>query len=72
MSDEQISITKEQIDELRKQAIEKAKKARHEWRQKGGWIVCRTCDFEHGFRVKSNQRLVGIDEEGKPIIKNLT
>ena len=63
-------ITAEQIEELRERAHEKAKRASHAWKQRGAWIVCRTCDFEHGFRVQANKRLVGITSDGNPILED--
>lgn len=62
-------ITDEQIDEIRKRAVEKAKSVRHKWKQKGGWILCNSCENNHGFRISGRERLIGIDDSGNPIIK---
>jgi hypothetical protein len=61
-------ITDEQIEEIRRRAVEKAKSVRHTWRQKGGWIICKSCENPHGFRISGEERLTGIDKEGNPII----
>ena len=42
---------------------------KHEWRQEGPFIVCRSCESNHGFRIGVNKKLKGINEEGKPIIE---
>lgn len=39
----------------------------HVWRQRGSWIVCVSCDQEHGFGILPGQRLLGV-VDGKPII----
>lgn len=69
MENEQ-TITAEQIEEMRERAHEQARKATHEWKQRGPWIVCRVCPFEHGFRVQPHKRLVGISEDGTPILED--
>ncbi len=69
VSKEQVfSYSQDVVDEIRKQAVEKAKATRHEWRQKGIWVYCRSCDNEHGFYVGVKKQLVGVSEDGKPIL----
>jgi hypothetical protein len=58
------------IEEIRAKAIEEAKKKKHEWRQKGNYIYCKSCEFRHGFFIKPNKILVGIDKNGMPILKD--
>lgn len=62
------SYPQDVVDEIRKQAVEKAKNARHEWRQKGVWVYCKSCENEHGFYVGTRKQLVGISDDGKPIL----
>lgn len=63
-------LSEQQIEEIRNQALEKAKKAQHAWRQRGGWIMCTSCDFEHGIRITPNKRMTGISKEGMPILED--
>lgn len=67
---ENFEITQEQLEEIREKAIEEAKKKKHNWKQKGTFIVCSTCDFRHGFYIPPNKMMVGINKEGMPIIKD--
>jgi len=59
------SFPQDTIDELRRQAVEKSKNAKHEWRQRGTWVYCKSCEMEHGFYIGTNKMLVG-SEDGKP------
>lgn len=68
-SKEQVfSYSQDVIDEIRKQAVEKARNTRHAWRQKGIWVYCKSCEHEHGFYVGVKKQLVGISEDGKPML----
>lgn len=42
---------------------------RHDWRQHGPYIICRSCQLEHASYVGMERLLVGIDDDGKPIFK---
>lgn len=41
-----------------------------QWRQQGPYLVCKSCFIEHATYIGMEKILVGMDEEGKPIIKN--
>lgn len=41
----------------------------HEWRQRGYYLVCKSCELEHAVWIGSEHLMVGIDEQGKPIFK---
>lgn len=41
----------------------------HEWRQQGPYLVCKSCEIEHASYIGMEVLLVGLDEEGKPILK---
>ena len=43
----------------------------HEWRQKGPYLVCKSCEIEHAVYIGQNKQLIGLDEEGKPILKEV-
>lgn len=42
---------------------------KHEWKQQGPYIICRSCPFEHAHWVGNEKVLVGIDDKGEPIIR---
>ena len=44
-------------------------KGNHDWRQRGYFIVCRSCELEHASWIGPKKILVGIDEKGQPILK---
>lgn len=44
-------------------------KGYHEWRQRGPYCVCTSCELEHAIYVGMDKLLIGIDEEGQPILK---
>ena len=43
--------------------------ANHDWRQRGPYLMCKSCDLEHGTYIGIEKIMTGIDENGKPIIK---
>jgi hypothetical protein len=57
------------LDEIRAEAKKQAL-LKHRWVQKGIWLECKSCKFRHGFYVGINKVLVGVDEEGNPILKD--
>lgn len=42
----------------------------HDWRQQGPYLICKSCDIQHAVFVGMGRILVGLDETGKPILKN--
>lgn len=44
-------------------------KGRHEWRQQGPYLVCKSCDLEHAVWIGTEKMLVGIEENGNAILK---
>lgn len=62
---ETLEISQEQIDSL----IENAKATFHKWRQRGPWMICTSCANQHSSYIGVAVDLIGIDEEGKPILK---
>jgi hypothetical protein len=63
--DKVFSYPQEVIEELKQEAVQKAKSADHVWRQKGVWLVCKSCENEHAMFIGTKKMLVGI-EDGKP------
>lgn len=43
---------------------------RHGWRQEGPYLVCKTCELQHASYIGMNKVLIGLDEEGQPILKD--
>jgi len=41
----------------------------HEWRQKGYYIVCMSCELQHAAFIGPDKIMVGVDEKGQPILK---
>jgi len=42
----------------------------HDWRQRGYYLICGSCDLEHAVFIGPNKVIVGKNEKGEPIIKN--
>lgn len=41
----------------------------HQWKQEGPYVICRSCEIEHAIWIGIDKVMVGIDEDGKPILK---
>lgn len=41
----------------------------HTWRQEGPYVVCRSCEVEHAMWVGMDKIMVGLSDDGKPILK---
>ena len=39
-----------------------------QWRQRGSFIVCVSCELQHAHHVGMQVLLTGMDEEGKPVL----
>jgi len=44
-------------------------KEHHDWKQKGPYLVCKSCEIEHAVWIGMDKIMVGINKEGKPILK---
>lgn len=67
------TLTEDQINEVRRAAIEKAKTVRHDLRQHGPHLVCISCDYPHTvLYIGVNKRLIGVRPDGSPILKDLS
>lgn len=42
---------------------------RHEWRQYGPYLICKVCQLEHAVYVGMENVLIGLEENGQPILK---
>lgn len=45
-------------------------KENHNWRQKGPFLVCKSCEILHAVYIGQDRLMVGIDKDGKPLFKN--
>lgn len=43
---------------------------RHGWRQEGPYLVCKTCELQHASYIGMDKVLIGLDEEGQPILRD--
>jgi len=43
--------------------------ANHDYRQQGFYLICKSCEIEHAVWVGSDKLMVGVDKDGKPILK---
>lgn len=41
----------------------------HDWRQKGPYLVCKSCEIEHATYIGMEKIMVGINKKGMPILK---
>lgn len=64
-------LSQKEYEKIRQKALSEAKKAKHNWRQKGNEIICDACVFPHAAILPPNKRLVGIDEKGFPILEEI-
>lgn len=67
---EVFSISKEQLEEIREKARQEAINTKHVYKQRGAWLVCTSCEFEHGMFI-GVKRLKGFRDTGEPILEDL-
>jgi hypothetical protein len=44
-------------------------KQHHEWRQQGPYLICKSCDIDHAQYLGMEKIMVGLNEDGTPILK---
>lgn len=59
-------LSQKEYDEIRNKAHEKAKSVKHNWKQKGFWISCDSCDFPHRSWIGPDKVLTDI-KDGVPV-----
>lgn len=67
--DKIIELSQQEIEEIREEAKRKAKETKHKWRQKGPWLVCKSCQYEHAIYIGTDKTMVGENEDGSPIFE---
>jgi len=68
-SENVFELSEKDLEEIRLQAKEKAKTAKHKWIQKGPYLVCTSCEYEHGYYIGIAKRLKGYDKNGSPVFE---
>lgn len=63
-------ISSDRLEEIRKEAREKVTQTRHVWRQKGFWLVCKSCDNHHATWIQGKE-MIGENEDGSPKLREL-
>jgi hypothetical protein len=63
-------ISEDRLEEIRQQAKERALVAEHKWIQRGGYIVCTSCQNQHGIRVAGKDKMIGIENGMPKILKH--
>ena len=41
----------------------------HSWRQQGPYAVCKSCEIMHATYIGSEVLIVGLDDQGRPLLK---
>ena len=44
-------------------------KQKHNWKQYGNQIICDSCPSKHGMFIRTDQIMVGVDDNGMPILE---
>jgi hypothetical protein len=69
MNEDNENETITEILDFTKPAYEFKPKEHHDWRQRGPYLVCKSCEIEHASYIGMEKILVGLNEEGQPILK---
>jgi hypothetical protein len=67
---EEVEEIKEVPFEVMKKDFEFIPHALCQYRQRGFYLVCCSCDLQHAVYIGPNKLMIGEDIEGKPILKN--
>ncbi len=60
-----------EVHDLEKPDFRFTPKGYHEWKQRGPYCICYSCELEHAIYIGVSKHLIGISEDGKPILKNV-
>lgn len=64
-------VSEEMNFEVLKKDYEFIAPSQHEWKQRGPFLVCLSCELQHAVYIGMEKRMVGIDQNGKPILKTV-
>lgn len=70
LNEEVWGISQAELEELRDKAREQLNNTKHTWRQKGVWLVCKSCEMQHAVYLGMAKIMVGEKEDGTPILAN--
>jgi hypothetical protein len=59
----------EEVLDFNNPAYKFVPKGTHEWRQRGPYLVCLSCELQHAVWIGMDKMMVGIDKKGRPILK---
>lgn len=59
-----------EVHDFNKPDFEFIPKGAHAWRQQGPYCMCKSCDLEHGVYIGVKKIMVGIGENGLPILED--
>jgi len=62
-------VKAEEVNETYEEVFKFVPKGRHNWRQQGFYLVCKSCDLQHAIFIGPDKVMVGETKEGKPILK---
>jgi|LakMenE18May11ns_1017448.scaffolds.fasta_scaffold9953543_6 hypothetical protein len=68
---EVFGLTQDQVEELRKNAIERLQRSEKRWVQRGPYLVCITDSGEVATHIGTAKILVGLDDKGNPMFKQV-
>lgn len=71
MPEKPVKKSETEVLDFNKPAFKFVPKGRHDWRQRGPYIVCMSCELQHAVWIGVEKHMVGIDKKGLPILKNL-
>lgn len=69
MKNEEENIEQEVLD-FNKPAFTFTPKEHHEWRQQGPFLICKSCEIEHASYLGMQKIMVGLNDEGQPILED--
>ncbi len=77
VSENQQTMEEEQLVEEETQVVDFSKpdysfipNGTHLYRQQGPYLICKTCELEHATFIGMDKLMVGVAENGKPILKS--
>jgi len=71
MPKKQVEENEEEVLNFERPDFKFVPKGNHEWRQQGPYIICKSCELQHGIWIGTEKRLVGLKENGEPILEDL-
>ena len=70
-TEEELPVEEEsQVIDFSKPDYSFTPKGTHLYRQQGPYLVCKTCELEHATFIGMNKIMIGIAEDGQPILKS--